>query len=92
MFCKFCGKQIEDNSKFCPECGKNLISGTNNHQTQDSNNFDYTKSAMYNPYYVPDVEPVKGSMKGKGCLIGCGAAVGILLIIFIITVIILICS
>ena len=24
MYCKFCGKEIEDNSKFCPECGKNL--------------------------------------------------------------------
>jgi uncharacterized membrane protein YvbJ len=21
MFCKNCGKQIEDGSKFCPECG-----------------------------------------------------------------------
>lgn len=24
MFCKFCGKEIEDGAKFCPSCGKNL--------------------------------------------------------------------
>lgn len=26
MFCKHCGNQVEDNSKFCPACGKNLES------------------------------------------------------------------
>lgn len=31
MFCKYCGKKIEDNSKFCPYYGKELlISGTEN--------------------------------------------------------------
>lgn len=24
MLCKFCGKQVENNSKFCPYCGKDL--------------------------------------------------------------------
>ena len=24
MFCKHCGSQVDDNSKFCPVCGKNL--------------------------------------------------------------------
>lgn len=24
MYCKYCGKQIDDDSKFCKECGKNL--------------------------------------------------------------------
>lgn len=24
MYCRFCGKQIPDNAKFCPECGANL--------------------------------------------------------------------
>ncbi len=26
MYCKFCGKQIDDNSTFCNFCGKNLSS------------------------------------------------------------------
>ena len=25
MYCKYCGNEIEDNSKFCKNCGKNLI-------------------------------------------------------------------
>lgn len=24
MFCKYCGKEIDDNSKFCEMCGKEL--------------------------------------------------------------------
>lgn len=24
MYCRFCGKQIPDNAKFCPECGADL--------------------------------------------------------------------
>ena len=26
MYCSQCGKEIADNSKFCPECGENLSS------------------------------------------------------------------
>jgi predicted RNA-binding Zn-ribbon protein involved in translation (DUF1610 family) len=29
MYCKFCGKQIDDNSQFCPKCGKQLSEQTN---------------------------------------------------------------
>lgn len=25
MFCKFCGKEIDDSAVFCPECGKKLV-------------------------------------------------------------------
>ena len=28
MYCKYCGEQIDDNSKFCNYCGKNLDSGS----------------------------------------------------------------
>ena len=28
MFCGSCGKQIPDNASFCPECGKETISGS----------------------------------------------------------------
>ena len=26
MYCRFCGKQIPDQAKFCPECGADLAS------------------------------------------------------------------
>ena len=25
MFCKYCGKELPDNAKFCSKCGKQLI-------------------------------------------------------------------
>ena len=28
MFCKFCGKEIPNDSKFCPECGASLVNET----------------------------------------------------------------
>ena len=34
MYCKYCGKQIDDDSKFCKECGKSL-----NHITNSSNGY-----------------------------------------------------
>lgn len=33
MFCKICGKAIEDNSKFCKYCGANLIDEIEGNQT-----------------------------------------------------------
>ena len=38
MFCKYCGKQIDDDSKFCKECGKNLVDHTAN------NNYSFSIS------------------------------------------------
>ena len=33
MYCKYCGKQIDEDSKFCKECGKslNIIDSSNNY-------------------------------------------------------------
>lgn len=28
MYCQFCGKQIPDQAKFCPECGADLAPGS----------------------------------------------------------------
>ena len=40
MFCKYCGKQIEPNSKFCQYCGQNL--DNNNHVGNNINIPNYT--------------------------------------------------
>ncbi len=37
MFCKYCGKKIEDNTKFCPYCGVGL-------STSDTDNFKETSA------------------------------------------------
>ena len=36
MFCKYCGKEISKDSKFCSKCGV-IVS---NNKTEDGNNFD----------------------------------------------------
>lgn len=34
MFCRNCGKQIPDDSKFCQFCGTTIVNGTNSNQTR----------------------------------------------------------
>lgn len=43
MYCKHCGEQIDDNSKFCKHCGKNLDSGSAGISSLNtlSNNFKF---------------------------------------------------
>ena len=36
MFCSNCGKEIEDNAKFCKYCGKNFVSNSENN-TENNN-------------------------------------------------------
>ena len=46
MYCKYCGKQIDDDSKFCKECGKDLSS--------DISNSSYSFSiGTIKPYFIP---------------------------------------
>ncbi len=33
MYCKNCGKEIPEHSRFCPECGTNLLLETPNQVT-----------------------------------------------------------
>ena len=42
MFCKICGKAIEDNSKFCKYCGANLIDEVKSKQTTNSRSKEIT--------------------------------------------------
>ena len=27
MYCKYCGKEMEDGARFCPSCGKETVAG-----------------------------------------------------------------
>ena len=46
MYCKYCGKQIDDDSKFCKECGKNL----SNDMSNSANSFSISS---IKPYFIP---------------------------------------
>lgn len=46
MFCRYCGKQIRDDSLFCPYCGKQICN------PKKSGSLDYM-SAVYALAYIP---------------------------------------
>ncbi len=48
MFCKFCGKEIDENSKFCPHCGKQLL-GETRKQTINDNEILFTAKPVFIP-------------------------------------------
>lgn len=41
MYCKYCGREIEDNATFCPYCGKSLSNESN--MSSDLKNIVYPK-------------------------------------------------
>lgn len=59
MFCKNCGKQIPDNSNFCPKCGVNIKSSSNqytgyqsikkNQNPDDASSFGYALLSFFIP-------------------------------------------
>ena len=46
MYCSQCGKEIADNSKFCPECGENLSSDSSG-KTKSVDETSDTRKDMY---------------------------------------------
>ena len=106
MFCKYCGKQIAEDVKFCPECGKSLkMSSTEDGCDKNSGaspisskapkttgEVSYVNSQMYNKDYTPEPAYIKPKTKGKGCIIGCGSALGGVVLIFIICLIVILFS
>lgn len=47
MYCRFCGKKIEDDSRFCKYCGRKLESSSNCSYSSDSNH-SYSSSSSSN--------------------------------------------
>jgi len=43
MYCKYCGKEIPDNVKFCPVCGK-AVNGIDSTQTNKQKEAQQTRS------------------------------------------------
>lgn len=99
MYCKNCGKEINNDAEFCPYCGSSTNANNNipNMNNQNSNPAD-TGSAGWAVlgFFIPivglilylvwrDTEPKNAKMAGKGALIS--AIVYVVLII-----ILLICS
>ena len=55
MYCSQCGKEIADNSKFCPECGENISGDSSNKSTLVDETRDTRKSFfLRNQYYTKE--------------------------------------
>ena len=68
MFCKYCGRQIDDDAQFCPYCGKQLREA-NDAYTEQRNNKRGTIKKQIGAYDSPsDYKPTakkKGKKEGK---------------------------
>lgn len=52
MFCKYCGNEIADNSKFCPKCGNEIYSGS---KLSNDNNVKQKKNLENDKKKIEDV-------------------------------------
>lgn len=54
MYCKYCGKLIENNSKFCKYCGKKLDNALLSEQKLNTDDSLHEKSNLITNEYVND--------------------------------------
>ena len=57
MYCKFCGKRIDDNSKFCSNCGEKL--------TETESETKNESKELFNDYYQPPQAENEESAKSE---------------------------
>lgn len=74
MLCMKCGKQCDDNQKYCMGCGNPLVTPQTNNIVQNSGSVPVTQPPivpMVQPTNVQPIynQPVKQKKKGFGCLI-----------------------
>ncbi len=78
MFCKNCGKEIEDNRTICPHCGRSTGATNNNsYNPEDSGSAGWGVLGFLFPLiglilYIlwKDTKPRSAHVAGKGALIG----------------------
>ena len=63
MFCRFCGKELEDNSKFCSYCGNHLDNDENENKIE--NNYENSNKSFDN--HSTDI--VQNEGRGKAIII-----------------------
>lgn len=94
MFCKNCGKEIDDKAVICPNCGvptDNAATNTTGTNPADAPNSGFAVLSFLFPliglilYLVwKDQSPLKAKSCGKGALIGVIAIVALYIVAFII--------
>lgn len=75
MYCQNCGKQIADETRFCPHCGQQKTP-VQSQQTEPQSN-------VQQPYQQPYQQQPARKAKKKGCLIGVIVAAALILVLVI---------
>lgn len=57
MYCRFCGKQIPDQAKFCPECGADLAPASSAAPPESTPSFPAAPAAPVEPAMPPQGTP-----------------------------------
>ncbi len=65
MFCKFCGSQLPDGTKFCTRCGGQLSSPAANRTGQDTSAFSGTDNAAWTGGQNPPINTVPNTTGGS---------------------------
>ena len=77
MYCKYCGKNIDDDSKFCSNCGNSVILENEDGQVSDKPSKGFAVLGFFIPiiglilYLVYErKQPKRAKSAGKGALVG----------------------
>ena len=52
MYCKWCGNKIDENSKFCPNCGKEVLTSNDDSQSVISDDSNMVKGEKANVWFA----------------------------------------
>ncbi len=97
MFCQNCGKEIENSTKFCPECGapqeafsqQSVQPTEENFERPDTQNYQNTQSDNSVPqgavpyYSAPVTQPITKKKGNKGCLIAAIIAIAVFILVVV---------
>ncbi len=66
MYCRYCGKELPDDAKFCTSCGKS-VSDEQPNRNMGNNNQGYNNQGYYNQnYYDPRQAPYYNDQPNAG--------------------------
>lgn len=94
MYCKNCGRIIENNSAYCSRCGVRLSDSKKQAVSDDSSNFGFAILGFVIPivglilFLIYEKEnPKRAKSAGKGALIGCCALIAIVTLLVILYIV-----
>ena len=77
MYCKKCGREVEENSLYCNNCGAQLNTAQNQNISEDDSSFGFALLGFFIPLVglilfliYEGKKPKRAKSAGKGALIG----------------------